>query len=197
MRVGVVVLAAGCSSRFGPDNKLLADVGGRAMIAVVIETMARTVGIDNLLAVTGYDRAAVEQELAPMAVRTVFNENWSEGMGASIAFGIASVGPELDGVFIVPGDMPLITQDLLQRLISQFTAVGGEAIVFPTTAAGEQRNPVLWPRRYFSELAALRGPEGGKRVLHNLAAHWSSVGAKDDDQLLDIDEPGLLRNAET
>jgi molybdenum cofactor cytidylyltransferase len=197
MRVGAVVLAAGCSTRFGPENKLLADVGGSAMIKVVVETMAQAVGIANLLAVTGFDRAAVEQMLAPTAVRTVFNEKWSEGMGSSIAFGIGKVDPDLDGVFIVPGDMPLITQDLLQCLIAQFTAASGATIVFPTTVAGEQRTPVLWPRKYFPDLAALQGPEGGKRLLGGLAAHWSPVRATDDNQLLDIDEPGLLGKTDT
>lgn len=194
-RVGAVVLAAGCSSRFGAENKLLADVGGRSMIAVVTSTMANAVGVDNLLVVTGFDREAIERALAPLAVRTVHNENWSDGMGASIARGISGVSPDLDGVFIVPGDMPLITQDLLQRLISQFSESDGQSIVFPTTLSGEQRNPVLWPRKYFAELAQLRGPEGGKRLLKGLSEHWSPVPATDDHELLDIDEPSVLKAA--
>lgn len=192
MKVGAVVLAAGCSSRFGPENKLLADVDGRAMIAVVTEKVARVVGADNVLAVTGFEREAVEDALARLALRSVYNPSWADGMGSSIAAGIANLNADLDGVFVVPGDMPLMTEPLLRGLIAEFGASGGNAIVFPTTKSGEQRNPVLWPRRYFAELVALGGQEGGKGILRSHPEHWRPIRASDDRELLDIDVPGSL-----
>lgn len=192
MKVGAVVLAAGCSSRFGSENKLLADVGGRPMIVAVVERVARIVGAGNVIAVTGFEHEAVERVLAPLAIRAFYNPSWADGMGSSIATGIANASADLDGAFIVPGDMPLMSEALLRALIAQFEAAGGEAIVFPTTVSGEQRNPVLWPRRYFAELAALTGPEGGKRLLKSYPEHWRPVRTGDDRELLDIDVPSSL-----
>jgi molybdenum cofactor cytidylyltransferase len=56
------------------------------------------------------------------------------------------------------------------------------------TAGGDQRNPVLWPRRYFPLLTSLRGPQGGKQLLQRLAELCVAVRAEDDRQLLDVDE---------
>jgi molybdenum cofactor cytidylyltransferase len=59
--------------------------------------------------------------------------------------------------------------------------------VFPATAAGEQRNPVLWPRRFFPKLMALSGREGAKRLLQSLGSESVSIVADDAGTFADID----------
>ena len=54
------------------------------------------------------------------------------------------------------GDMPLISAPLINRLMEAFAPDRGSLIVVPVSE-GRRGNPVLWSRRFFSELMALDG----------------------------------------
>lgn len=183
--IAAVVLAAGASRRFGEANKLLAEVGGRTLIERVVAALAAA-DVDDILVVTGWDHEAVEVALRGQRVRFVHNERWDEGMGASIATGVDAVEATASGAFIVPADLPLLTPQTITSLIAAFRAADGNRIVFPTTAAGEQRNPVLWPRAHFGALLALPPEKGAKALLQLIAAHCLPV-AVDDALLSDVD----------
>ena len=183
--IAAVVLAAGASRRFGEANKLLAEVGGRTLIERVVAALAAA-DVGDILVVTGWDREAVEAALRGQRVRFVHNERWDEGMGTSIAAGVAAVEATSSGAFIVPADLPLLTPQAIASLIAAFNAAGGNRIVFPTTSAGEQRNPVLWPRAHFGALLALPPEKGAKALLQLIAAQCLPV-AVDDALLGDVD----------
>ena len=187
--LGAVLLAAGASERFGAGNKLLAEIDGRPMVRVVAEALLGAACTAEVLVVTGCDAQSVERVLADLPVRFVFNADWREGMGGSIARGVAKLPAKLDGAAIVPGDMPFLTSVLIERLGAKFRECDGVSIVFPATPAGEQRNPVIWPRRFFGLLEGLNGPEGGKKLLTDLAGSCVVVPVADEGALLDIDAP--------
>jgi len=189
LRLGAVLLAAGCSSRFGGDNKLLAEIDGQPMVRVVAGELLGASCIDEVLVVTGHDAPAVEGALDGLNVRFVFNADWRDGMGGSIAVGVSKLATALDGAAIMPGDMPFLTASVIERLGAKFQERNGESIVFPATPAGEQRNPAIWPRRFSGSLQGLSGPEGGKSLLLELADFCSAVSITDEKVLLDIDAP--------
>jgi molybdenum cofactor cytidylyltransferase len=197
-RLGAILLAAGGSSRFGAGNKLLAEIGGRPIVRAVADALLGAGCIETVLIVTGHDAEAVERVLDGLPVRFVFNEHWRDGLGGSIARGVSSLdaatdGGALDGVAIVPGDMPFLDASVIETLGATFQAHDGESIVVPVTPAGEQRNPVIWPRRFFGLLAGLSGAEGGKRLLGELSGSCRAVRITDVRTFLDIDVPGDVR----
>jgi len=59
--------------------------------------------------------------------------------------------------------------------------------VFPAAPAGGQRNPVLWPRRFFPKLMFLSGAEGAKRLLRSVVSETISVTADDPAVFADVD----------
>jgi molybdenum cofactor cytidylyltransferase len=185
--IGAVLLAAGGSERFGADNKLLTDIDGRPMVRVVADTLLAAGCADEVLVVTGYDAPAVEDALDGLGVRFVFNADWRGGMGGSIALGVSKLAANLDGAIIVPGDMPFLTPGVMKSLGARFRERDGQSIVFPATPTGEQRNPVIWPSRFFGLLEGLTGPQGGKRLLIELAGSCGAVLMTDETVLLDID----------
>jgi molybdenum cofactor cytidylyltransferase len=187
--LGAVLLAAGASKRFGTDNKLLAEINGRPMVRVVADALLGAGCIDGVLVVTGHDDQSIRRVLESLPVRFIFNADWRDGMGTSIAFGVSKLSAALDGAAIVPGDMPFLTSNVIERLGARFEERNGTSIVFPVTPAGAQRNPVIWPRRLFGLLEGLTGPEGGKRLLSELADSSSAVLIPDEKVLLDIDTP--------
>ena len=83
--------------------------------------------------------------------------------------------------------MPLVPAALLERLIEEFVQAQGASIIFPATASGAQRNPVLWPRRFFASLTSLSGPQGGKRSLDALIESRKAMLVADDTAFTDID----------
>jgi molybdenum cofactor cytidylyltransferase len=189
--IAAVVLAAGASRRFGADNKLLARVDGRTLIECVVNALANGAAAD-IVVVTGHDRAAVEAALHSWPVRFVHNADWETGMGSSIRAGIAALSDNAAGAFVVPGDMPLLSSQLVASLVDAFAEADGERIVYPAARSGEQRNPVLWPRRHFGALLALPPNTGAKALLQLIAAECLAVAAADDAALSDVDTPADL-----
>jgi molybdenum cofactor cytidylyltransferase len=132
-------------------------------------------GLAQIVVVTGWDKDRVAAALEDLPTRCVENPNWRSGMGTSIAAGVVALGVDVEGAFVVPADMPRLTSILFDRLAVVFDENGGQRVVFPMTASGAQRNPVLWPRRYFTRLAKLSGRQGAKKLLHSAGINRVAV----------------------
>jgi molybdenum cofactor cytidylyltransferase len=184
--IAAIVLAAGSSRRFGPDNKLLADVGGKPLLLRVVDPLVAC-GLSPIVVVTGHERERVEAALTGMPVRLVHNERHLQGMGGSVAVGAASVDPGAAGVLITPGDTPSLAVALVLDLLSVFGAEEGRKIVYPVTTRGAQRNPVVWPARFLPDLMCLDGDAGAKALISRYAADAVAVSVIDDSSLIDID----------
>jgi molybdenum cofactor cytidylyltransferase len=191
--IGAVLLAAGASQRFGVDNKLLADIGGKPLIRWVAEEIVHSGA--EVIVVTGCDHLLIEKALEGLPLRFAHNMNWPRGMGSSIAVGVIALGSQALGVFIVPGDMPFLRSDLLKDLMAIFNESVGASIVYPTTLRGERRNPVLWPRRFFPLLASLNGPGGAKHLLATCIDCQKQLPVGDERAFADIDAPADLETA--
>ena len=194
--VAAIVLAAGSSRRFGPNNKLLAAFRGQPLIrwAVTAFTESRA---DPVIVVTGPDRTEIETALAGLPVRTTHNPDHLEGMGGSIATGVAALPSGIDGVLVSPGDMPGITARLIDDLIKAFQREGGDRIIRPALSGGRPGHPVLWPARLLPRLGRISGAEGGKTLLSEVSSDIVHVPLNDEGAALDIDTvEELRRNAE-
>ncbi|MEQ1711845.1 MAG: nucleotidyltransferase family protein [Hyphomicrobium sp.] len=196
MAVTAVLLAAGASTRFGAGNKLLAEIGGEAMVARVARALLCS-QVGAIIVVTPPDRSAIAAALARVEaggrLSLIANPDPSRGIASSIATGIFAVDATSAGVMIVPGDMPDLAAADFDRLLAAFVAEGGDALVHAATAAGRQRNPVVWPRRLFGALAALQGDVGGKPLIAGERAvrpdRVVAVAFADEAALRDVDRP--------
>jgi molybdenum cofactor cytidylyltransferase len=191
-------LAAGSSRRYGADNKLLASVEGSPLILRVATALAAA-RFQDVIVVTGHDAAAVAQALHPLSgqLRLVHNPQHNDGMGRSIAVGIAALPPYIDGVLIAQADMPDVDASLITTLCQRFLAAGGDRITVPWIAGdppggGRHGNPVIWPRRLFPELAALSGDQGGKALIKAAGDLIERVTVSDTSAATDIDTPEQL-----
>lgn len=200
-RVVAVLLAAGASTRFGRENKLLADLGGEPLVARVAGALLDS-RIAEVVAVTPADPsgilAALERHRGahPSRLRLVANPDPSRGISSSIAAGIDAVPLAASGAMIVPGDMPGLEGSTCDALISAFAASDHAAVVHAATQDGAQRNPVIWPRRLFASLMALEGDSGGKRLISaeraTPAGRVIAVPFAAPELFLDVDEPDDL-----
>ncbi len=185
-KLAAIVLAAGASTRFGAENKLLAHLGGRPLVRRVVDEVLAG-GIADVVVVTGCDAAAIEEALSGLPVRFALNTDWQTGMGSSIAAGARALAEDVDGAFIVPGDLPFLSAQLLGDLVTAFEQHHQHSIIYPATPEGAQRNPVLWPRSFFGQLASLSGPKGAKKLLLSLKGRSVALTVGDGALLADVD----------
>lgn len=187
-RVAIVLLAAGASSRMGGLDKLTQPVNGKPLLRVVSERMCDS-GADEVLCVVSPDRPEREPALAGLSVRTIANPRASEGMGTSIAAGVAALSPETDAVIIALADMPEVTAQDIDRLIAGFDPAEGRAITRAVGPDGRPGHPVLFGRRFFEALCGLEGDQGARAILTEHADFLVDVPLADSAAHTDLDTP--------
>src|SRR6202171_2367091 len=191
--VVAIVLAAGRSTRMGGPNKLLAELDGKKLVRIVAEQALASKAMD-VIVVTGHQADLVEQALAGLKVKFVRNPDFAGGLASSVKSGIAAVPANADGAVICLGDMPLMSAQLIDRLIETFAPDRGQLIAVPVSD-GRRGNPVLWARRFFRELMTLDGDVGARHLIAKHAEAVAEVPVEGESAFLDIDTPQALEAA--
>jgi molybdenum cofactor cytidylyltransferase len=189
-RVGALVLAAGLSRRMNGVNKLLAELGGRPVVAHAVDAALASPAWP-VVVVTGHEAERVRAVLAGRAVRFAHNATPELGLSASLRTGLAALGGEVEAAVVCLGDMPLVRAEHLAALVAAFEAGGRRAICAPSFE-GRRGNPVLWPARFFPALAALSGDAGARALLDAHAGEVCYVPVADAGVTLDVDTPDAL-----
>jgi molybdenum cofactor cytidylyltransferase len=189
-RVAAVVLAAGRSTRMG-SNKLLAEIAGKPLLRLVAEA-AFASRAAPVIVVTGHEREQAEAALAGLPVHFIHNPDYAEGLGTSLRTGISAVPTEADGAIVLLGDMPQVDAQLIDRLLAAFDPEKGGLIVVPSID-GKRGNPIVWSRRFFSDLRAIDGDVGARHLIGAYAEAVVEVPLIGKAALADIDTPDALR----
>lgn len=193
-RVAALVLAAGRSRRMAPLNKLLvADDKGVPMVARVVDNVLAS-HARPVVVVTGYEHERVEQALAGKPVLTAYAEDYAQGLSASLKAGLAALPPDVEGVVVCLGDMPLVAGPMIDRMIAAFDPEEGRSIVMPTFR-GKQGNPMLWAREFIPEMMAISGDVGARHLVGAHADRVAEVEMADDAVLRDFDTTDALKKA--
>jgi molybdenum cofactor cytidylyltransferase len=192
--VAAIILAAGRSTRMGGPNKLLAELGGKALVRIVTEQALASKAKD-VIVVTGHQAEQVEKTLQGLKVKFVRNPDFASGLASSVKAGIAAAPQNADGAVVCLGDMPLIDAHLIDRLIETFAPDRGNLIVVPVSDA-RRGNPVLWSRRFFNELMTLDGDIGARHLIAKHGEAVAEVPVEGHGAFLDIDTPQALEDAQ-
>ena len=192
-QVAAIILAAGRSTRMGGPNKLLAELGGKPLVRIVTE-QALASKARGVIVVTGHQAELVEKALTGLDVKFVRNPDFAQGLASSVKAGVTAVAGDADGAVICLGDMPMISAQLIDHLIDAFAPDRGNLITVPVSD-NRRGNPVLWSRRFFSELMTLDGDIGARHLIakHNEAV--AEVPVEGFGAFLDIDTPQALEAA--
>ncbi|MEL7462112.1 MAG: nucleotidyltransferase family protein [Pseudomonadota bacterium] len=155
-----LLLAAGQSRRFGPEDKLLADLGGRPVVCHAAAALAKA-GCDHLVAVTSNPAVAQVltefEHVAPVA--------HGAGQSASLRAGVLRAAERgANRVLVVLGDMPLVTPETMRAIL-----VRGLEHGFAATSDGLRRMPpICFENSVFSEVLDLTGDKGARAKLQAL-----------------------------
>ena len=189
-KVAALVLAAGQSRRMGVQNKLLAPLGGEAMLTHTLRSVA-AVGLDDVVVVTGHEANDVNDVLQNQPVRVVHNANYAQGLSTSLATGLRALGDDVEAVVICLGDMPRLSADVIESLLSAYDPLEGRAICVPTWK-GKRGNPVLFDAQFFDAMMQVRGDTGARQLLGEHADVVCEVPVGSHAVLEDVDSPAEL-----
>jgi 4-nitrophenyl phosphatase len=184
-QVAAVILAAGGSTRFGQCKQLL-DWEGKPMLAHVADVTLQA-ELDPVTVVLGCEATETHAALSDRPIRTLMNWRWEEGLSTSVRTGLAGVPPEAEAVLFIQGDQPLITPDLLQTIVDRFSQT--DASIIQTAHADRRSPPVLFARRFFSELFTVTGDEGGRSLIRRYPEEVATVKVAAPHVLSDVDTP--------
>ncbi|MDJ0607773.1 MAG: nucleotidyltransferase family protein [Kiloniellales bacterium] len=188
--MAAVVLAAGRSSRMGGANKLLEALDGKPIVRRVVES-ALASRAHPVIVVTGHQAGEIETALAGCPATLVNNEDFAEGLSASLRRGLAALPAGVQGAVVCLGDMPRVSYRVINRLIDAFDPRFGRSIVVPTHR-GRRGNPVLLGRQHFAEISALTGDVGAKPLVSRRSDETAEVAVAEEGVLIDVDTPEAL-----
>ncbi|MDE3247192.1 MAG: nucleotidyltransferase family protein [Bacteroidota bacterium] len=161
---GIIVLAAGASVRMGSPKQLLQVNGSTLLRHTVQEALRAACG--PVLLVLGANENEMRSEVAHLDTETVVNEEWREGMGASIRAGIAalqSMHPECGAAVIMVSDQPLVHSGLVKELVSTHQTTAKSIVA--CRYADSFGPPVLFQSGFFPQLLSLHGDTGAKALV--------------------------------
>jgi molybdenum cofactor cytidylyltransferase len=181
----VVVLAAGRGTRFGVrSHKLVQRLGSSSVIGTTLSHVLAS-HLPMVVVATAATAEAARRAVAARDI-VVLPEVGTAGpeplgMGFSIASGVAA-RPDAAGWLILPADMPLVQPSTMQavaRELRQHTVVYAQH-------RGQRGHPVGFAAELYSELVALQGDEGARRLVARYPAHG-----------VEVDDPGVLVDIDT
>ncbi len=171
---GLILLAAGASTRLGQPKQLL-EYEGQTLIKHAIDTALQVIPTP-LIVVLGANAELLKNEISSSKVHIVNNPNWEEGMSSSIRCGLHTllkISPAIDNVILMVCDQPYVSASLIKSLIAEREqALKG---IIACTYKNTLGTPVLLNKKYFSQLLNLNGAEGAKKLIKKFPDDVSTI----------------------
>lgn len=187
MNIGIIVLAAGSSSRMGRSKQLL-EIEGEPMLCRCVK-IALAVSPDNVVVILGANEKPHREVIEKLPIQIVSNYYWKTGMGSSIKTGLNYLlqsGAELEAVIIMVCDQPALTADHLFKLIQKFDQKQGSIIA--SAYDNSSGVPALFGRSFFSNLLLLADDQGAKKIIQQFPRQVETVEFLKGSIDLDTDE---------
>lgn len=174
IKYGIVILAAGNSSRLGRPKQLL-PYHNRSLLQNAVE-QSLLVPESIVLVVTGASREIVESELNNDQILVRHNAGWETGMASSIKTGVSELlllYPSLDAVLLTVCDQPFLNAEIMNSLIAEYTSTNKPIIA--SAYNDTIGTPALFSKKYFTALQKLEGQEGAKKIIMKYIEDTASV----------------------
>lgn len=184
--IGIIVLAAGASSRMTEPKQLL-QFEGKTLLRRSVETAGASI-YRPVVVVLGANFERARAEIEDLGVEIVFNGDWQRGLSSSIKTGIENllkIAPDVAASLITLADQPFVTANHLDLFGERF-ALSNDLII----AAGYHETcgvPALFARAIFDDLRALSGDKGAKTIIEKYSQRLSVINLPE--AAFDIDTP--------
>lgn len=185
-QTGIIILAAGNSSRLGRPKQLLIHHGKTLLQHVYDEAIEA--GLSPVIVVFGAYEDEVDATMKDAPLQKVVNADWQSGMASSIRAGLLELAKYADlveNVIISVCDQPMISAAIFTALIEEQQKTGKTIIA--SSYADTLGTPVLFNQKHFFNLLQLQGNEGAKKLLQIYASDTASILFKDGQIDIDVE----------
>ncbi len=165
LRLQIIVLAAGFSSRLG-QPKALARVRGVSLLRSTLK-LAAALGCAKVIAVVGRNAARHRAQASGIRVTFVSNSRRNHGLSSSVRRGIAGAR-YTPAVLIMPVDMANLKARELARLIRRWRATPRCVVARRLGRCGAA--PLILPRRLYPRALGVAGDVGLRELIAQLPA---------------------------
>ena len=191
-KLAAAILAAGESRRMGRPKALVPFEGLTFVEHLLQATNHPRVGIVRV--VLGANAESIQAELKLDQETVVVNQDWQQGQLSSIQSAIRSLpADQTAGLLLCPVDHPLISTQLVSRLIAEFDS-DRKLIVVPTHQ-GRRGHPVIFHASLYAELLDASPNVGARQVVW---AHPDAIAEIETDEagvILNLNDPETMRKA--
>jgi molybdenum cofactor cytidylyltransferase len=162
--VGLIILAAGASTRMGTPKQLL-RYGEQSLIGHIVQVAIASV-CQPIIIVLGAYAERIKLEINSEQVHIIENSLFSQGMSTSIRVGIEAlnvINKEAKAVVLMVCDQPFISPQLINQLVEVH-----ETTLKPIVASQYANTlgvPALFNRALFAKLTTLSGTEGARHII--------------------------------
>ena len=162
--IGIVILAAGSSSRFGEPKQLL-QYDDKNLLQHTIDAAVNS-NAKTVIVVLGAKADLISKEIDKAKVHIVGNTEWQEGMASSVRTGLSTLqkgSPSTDAVIFMVCDQPFVSSSLINNLIDTHIDICKPIV---TCNYGEVVGPpALFHKNFFDELMELKGDVGARKII--------------------------------
>ncbi len=163
-KVGIILLAAGPSTRLGQSKQLL-DIGGEPLLKKSVETALGCLG-NNIIVVLGAQHELHEQVISHLSVQVALNKDWKDGMGSSLKAGlkvVRNVVPDPEAFIIMVCDQPLVSKEHLDKLIQAHLLTGHKIVASSYNSVVGV--PALFHQSLFDSIMKIDNQHGAKKII--------------------------------
>ena len=166
--IGIVILAAGASTRMGQPKQLLRYNGQSLVQRICTEALAtQTNGVTLVL---GANAATILPEVRNLSVQVAHNEDWEQGMSTSVKKGLTSLlhdCPKVEAVLFLLVDQPFVDHVIIKQFLNKFQQE--KPLLIASDYGRNLGVPALFHQSLFPKLLQLEGAKGANRLLKQYA----------------------------
>lgn len=182
--ISAILLAAGTSSRYGKDNKLLVKYKEKPLLSYSLKALLKS-KVKDIVVVLGKDKQKILKQIPQnKKIKVIFNKNYKRGMASSILTGLKKINKSSHGFMVCLSDMPKIKSSTYNKIINYFNK--NKKIPCVPCYKNRNGNPVCFPISFKSKIKNIKGDQGAKKIL--LMNNFNKVNISSSSILIDFDK---------
>ena len=192
---GIILLAAGNSTRMGSPKQLLL-YHGKTLLERIVDTSLQVFDNNKIILVLGANHSEIAFQIKDKITLISVNEEWKSGMASSIKAGLQTLlkhFPDMQRCIISVCDQPYLSSEVFIEMLKLADYSSKEIIA--AKYAGTIGVPALFSKNYFKKLLHLSGEQGAKKIIQQ---NMDDVNIFTfDEGAIDIDTPSDYENLKT
>jgi molybdenum cofactor cytidylyltransferase len=184
--VGVVILAAGSSSRLGQPKQLIIYKNKPLLQNIIDHSLV--LSFESKVLILGAYAGEIKENINESEFEVFINEEWEEGIASSIRKGVRcslQIQPDLEHILFLLSDQPFVSSKLMQELLNTHKKQG--KIITGCRYKNTVGVPAIFNKRMFRELCLLKGDRGAKGLIKKYPGKVAFVPF--DLGSVDVDKP--------